>query len=177
MPPRLPQKLIDDMAASYNAGLSLHEVARKHGVYHTSAYRHMRTHPDVTMRKRYRKRKRPQELIDDMAASYNVGLNVSEVAQRFHVCYSTAYVYVSTHASVTMRVSHPKPPQELIDGMAASYNDGLSISKVALKHGVSYTKARRCLISHPTVTLRGFDGKPKPHAVPSPANAYLSASG
>jgi hypothetical protein len=55
----------------------------------------------------------------------------------------------------------PRPPQELIDAMAAKYNEGFSVQMVARHFKVSYEKARMYIKAHPTVTMRGFDGKPK----------------
>lgn len=55
----------------------------------------------------------------------------------------------------------PRPPKELIDKMAATYNAGKSVREVATLVGVSYGTAHLYLSKHPNVTMRGYDGKPR----------------
>ncbi len=54
------------------------------------------------------------------------------------------------------------PPQAVIDEWAAKYNQGFSVRHVAAKAGVSYGTVHRYLTTHPTVAMRGRDGKPRP---------------
>lgn len=53
------------------------------------------------------------------------------------------------------------PPKELIDAWAALYNSGKSVRHIHAKAGVSYGTVHRYVSTHPTVTMRGYDGKPR----------------
>jgi hypothetical protein len=55
----------------------------------------------------------------------------------------------------------PKPPQKLLDDMAAMYNAGKSVTEVARVFKVPWSTAHMYISQHPTVTMRGFDGNPR----------------
>lgn len=56
---------------------------------------------------------------------------------------------------------HP-PPRELTDFWAAQYNSGLSVRRIQATTNVSYGTVHRYVSAHPTVTMRGKNGRPSP---------------
>lgn len=55
----------------------------------------------------------------------------------------------------------PLPSQERINEWAAMYNSGLSVRQISAESNASYGTVHQYVSTHPDVTMRGYDGKPR----------------
>ncbi|MEU5259035.1 helix-turn-helix domain-containing protein [Amycolatopsis sp. NPDC021455] len=89
-------------------------------------------------------------------------LTDGQLANKYGCCKATIHKWVLPLSNYTPRKGRPfalSPTQ--VDEMAELYNSGYSIAQCARKFHVGNETARKRLVEHPDVTMRGFDGKPR----------------